>query len=119
MTKMSSITATRSINILMAVPSSILAFDFQHKQTNCVLAKYKGNDNSAYILLIQYQNSDLADDAYHTFLAAYMPKAKESGIVQAENKTWTMTKTQGSILIVVLEADQKDFGMNLMAQIKT
>ena len=47
-----------------------------------------------------------------------MPEAKESGIVQVENKTWTMTKTDGSILIIVLEATQKDFGMNLMAKIK-
>ncbi len=88
------------------------------KHTDCALAKYKGNDNSAYILLIQYHNSALADDAYHTFLAAYMPEAKESGIVQVENKTWTMTKTDGSILIIVLEANNKDFGMNLMAQTK-
>lgn len=88
------------------------------KHTDCALAKYKGDDNSAYILLIQYQNSVLADDAYHTFLTAYMPEAIESGIVQVENKTWTMIKTDGSILIIVLEATQKDFGMNLMAQIK-
>jgi hypothetical protein len=88
------------------------------KHSDCVLAKYKGNDNSAYVLLVQYQNNELARDAYRTFLSAYMPEAKESGIVQVENKTWTMTKTEGSILIIVMEANQKDFGMNLMAQIK-
>ncbi len=88
------------------------------RHTDCLLAKYTKNDNSAYVLLVQYQNNELANDAYHTFLTAYMPEAKESGIVQVENKTWTMTKTDGSILIIVLEANHKDFGMNLMAQIK-
>jgi hypothetical protein len=79
--------------------NNILKLD---KHSDCVLAKYKGNDNSAYVLLVQYQNNELARDAYYTFLTAYMPEAKESGIVQVENKTWTMTKTEGNILAAKL-----------------
>jgi len=47
-----------------------------------------------------------------------MPEAKKSGIALMENKTWAMIKRDGNILILVLEATQQDFGMNLMSKIK-
>jgi len=90
-----------------------------NKNTDCALANYKNNDNSAVVLLIEYQNDELAKDAYDTFLEFYMPEAKASGIALLENKTWAMIKRGGNILILVLEATQQDFGMKLMSKIKT
>jgi len=89
-----------------------------NKHTNCVLANYKKNDSSAVVLLVEYQSNELAKEAYGTFLKFYMPEAKKSGIALMENKTWAMIKRDGNILILVLEATQQDFGMNLMSKIK-
>ena len=89
-----------------------------NKHTDCILANYKKNDSSAVVLLVEHQNDALAKDAYGTFLEFYMPEAKESGIALVENKTWAMIKRDGNILILVLEATQRDFGMNLMSKIK-
>jgi len=88
------------------------------KDTDCVLAKYHQKDSSAYVLLIQYQSSEMAEDAYRSFLASYMPEAAESGITQVENKTWVMTKRNKNFLILVLEATHKDFGKDLLAKVK-
>jgi hypothetical protein len=89
-----------------------------NQHTNCVLANYKIKDNSAVVLLVEYQNDELAKDANGTFFKFYMPEAKESGLALLENKTWAMIKRDGNILILVLEATRQDFGMNLMAKIK-
>lgn len=88
------------------------------KHTDCMLGKYNQNDDSALVLIVRYQNNEQAQTAYRTFLTAYMPEAAGTGIVQIENKTWTMLKIDGNVLILVLEATQKDFGMNLMARLK-
>ena len=94
--------------------NNILLLD---KHTDCVLGKYSQNNDSAFVLIIQYQNKELAKTAYRTFLASYMPEAEGTGIVRLENKTWTLIKIDGDFLILVLEATQKDFGMNLMARV--
>lgn len=88
------------------------------KHTDCMLGKYNQNDDSALVLIVRYQNNEQAQTACRTFLTAYMPEAAGTGIVQLENKTWTMLKIDGNVLILVLEATQKDFGMNLMARLK-
>lgn len=86
--------------------------------TDCILANYQIKGSSAVVLLVEYQNNALAQDAYDTFLEVYMPEARETGIALVENKTWTMIKRAGNVLILVLEATRKDFGLNLMAKIK-
>ena len=83
-----------------------------------MLGKYNQNDDSALVPIVRYQNNEQAQTAYRTFLTSYMPEAEGTGIVQLENKTWTMIKIDSNVLILVLEATQKDFGMNLMARLK-
>ena len=89
-----------------------------NKQTDCLLAKYRCDDDSAYLLLIEYQNQKQAKNAYYTFIESYMPEAKGSGVAQMENNTWTMINENKNYLILALEASQKDVGINLMARVK-
>jgi hypothetical protein len=89
-----------------------------NKQTDCLLAKYNQDDLSAYLLLIRYRNDEPAQTAYLSFLNAYMPEAKTSGMLQLENRTWTMIKHHRHFLILILEASQKQFGMNLLTKVK-
>ena len=89
-----------------------------NKQTDCLLAKYHCDDNTAYLLLIEYQNQKQAKNAYYTFIESYMPEAKGSGVAQMENNTWTMINENKNYLILALEVTQKDFGVNLLARVK-
>jgi hypothetical protein len=86
--------------------------------TDCVLAKYERHNGSAILILIQYQNDDLAKNALNTFLAFYMPEAKESGVARMENNKWTLVEKNRNVLALVVDASQKDFGMNLLAKIE-
>lgn len=88
------------------------------RRTDCVLAKYERHNGSAILILIQYQNDDSAKKALKTFLASYMPEAKESGIARMENNKWTLVKKNKNVLALVVEASLKNFGMNLLAKIE-
>ena len=83
-----------------------------NKKTNCLLAEYCTNDkndqDSTYLLLIQYENNTQANAAYEKFLNIYMPEAKETGLAQMENQKWTMAKIDQNRVKIVFEApDQK------------
>ncbi|UCD32530.1 MAG: hypothetical protein JSV38_01110 [Desulfobacterales bacterium] len=89
-----------------------------NKNTDCVLSKYNKNQNSAIVLLIQYQKSEQAKIAYNTFIRSYMPEAEDSGIARMENKTWTMVKKDRNFIVLVFEATQHDYGVNLLSSIQ-
>jgi hypothetical protein len=90
-----------------------------NKKTNCLLAEYKANDqndqDSTYLLLIQYENNTQANQAYEKFLKIYMPEAKETGLAQMENQRWTMAKIEQNKVIIVFEAPDKNSASELQA----
>ena len=88
-----------------------------NRQTDCLLAQYRENLRKAHLLLIRYPDSASAKKACDTFLKIYLPEAVDSGVAQLENGTWTMVKRNESLLILVSDASEKDFGMNLLAEV--
>jgi len=89
-----------------------------NKQTDCLLAKYSYDNETAYLLLIEYEKIKQAKNAYFNFIVSYIPESKGSGVMQMENNTWTMINKNKNYLFLALEASQKDFGKNLLARVK-
>jgi len=70
--------------------------------TDAVLVRMKSN--KSYLLIIQYPHLDDAAAAFRDFTAGYMPESGERGIVQTENKKWTICRRFGNTLSVVFDA---------------
>jgi len=75
-------------------------------QTEAVLARYE--PDQSYLLYIRYQNQKQAKEAFNTFLNAYIPEEKESGIAQIENGKWVAAQLEGAFVVVVFDAPTKD-----------
>lgn len=73
-----------------------------NQKTEAVLARYQ--PSQSYLLFIRYQNQKQAKEALNSFLSAYIPEAKESGIAQIENDNWVAAKLEGVFVVVVFDA---------------
>lgn len=80
--------------------------------TEAVLARNK-NDKS-YLLLIHYPNGASADAGCADFMAQYMPESHGSGIVQTENKKWTVCRRRGRGIMAVFDAPTRDEAQRLL-----
>lgn len=87
------------------------------RQTDAVLASYQMNTNKTFLLLIQYPENAKANEVYANFLAVYLPEAKSSGYAQMENGHWTMAKAIDEYLMIVLEAADKNWAAQILAQV--
>ena len=85
------------------------------KETKCVFAPYRIDQETGYLLLVQYVNEQQAEAAYESFLEIYMPEARETGFAQMENKKWTMAKINGQYIMIVFEAPDKDRASKLLS----
>ena len=85
------------------------------KNTQCVFAPYRMDQETGYLLLVQYVNEQQAEAAYESFLEIYMPEARETGFAQMENKKWTMAKINGQYIMIVFEAPDKDRASKLLS----
>jgi len=89
------------------------------QKTDCVFAEYRvNNEDSAYLLLIQYENELQAKKAHAAFLKIYMPEALETEFAQMENQKWTMAKTQQNMVKIVFEAPDKNWASELLSAVK-
>ncbi len=61
-------------------------------------------NNRSHLLLIQYPGSAEVGAAFAEFTAQYMPESHGSGIVQTENKKWTVCRKARNALVVVFDA---------------
>ncbi|MBM4140968.1 MAG: hypothetical protein FJ242_05670 [Nitrospira sp.] len=73
--------------------------------SKAVLARYK--DDKSYLLLVQYQNIELANAALESFMKVYMPDAGQKGVIQTENRKWTAATLHQNFLIIVFDALDK------------
>ena len=81
-------------------------------QTEAVLARYE--PGQSYLLCIRYQNQKQANEALNTFLNAYIPEEKESGIAQIENGKWVGAQLEGVFVVVVFDAPTKIYAQALL-----
>lgn len=88
-------------------------------RTNCVFTEYAvDSEDTAYLLLIQYENNAHAQAAYKSFIGSYMPEAQDSGFAQMENGKWTVAKVEQDKVAVVFEALDREWAHELQAEIK-
>ena len=88
-------------------------------QTRCVFAEYVVNsENTAYLLLIQYEDNARAQGAFESFIGSYMPEARESGFARMENGKWTMARVEKNKVAIVFDAPDKEWAQGLQSEIK-
>jgi hypothetical protein len=90
-------------------------------KTDCVLAEYQypgNNREPTYLLLIQYETKDQAQNAYENFIKNYLPEARESGLAQLENKKWAMVKIDKDMVQIVFEAPDMNRASELLSAVK-
>ncbi|UCE55131.1 MAG: hypothetical protein JSV31_06740, partial [Desulfobacterales bacterium] len=91
--------------------------NLSHK-TDCLFAPYRNDENVSYLLLITYENSDSAQNAYQSFLKHYLPEAHNTNYAQMENKKWTGVKLNQEYLLIVFEESRKESTENLLSTVK-
>lgn len=76
-----------------------------NEDVDAVLVRY---EDKSYLLLIQYRCNEEAKAAFEGFVNAYMPDARERGIILTENGRWTMAIHEKSFVAVVFDALSKE-----------
>jgi len=87
-------------------------------QTDAVLASYQRHAEQALILLASYPEPDAAARAYTSFLKHYLGDADKNGMALLENDKWCAAKVKDRLLIIVLEADSRQFADKLIKAVK-
>ena len=88
------------------------------ERTDAVLAPYLIQDARSFLLLISYESESKAQDAYRTFLHAYMLEATETGIIMTENKKWTLAKRSKNLVIVIFDSPSKEEALKFLESVQ-
>jgi len=86
--------------------------------THAVLARYKGEGNTFYLLLVDYQNNQKAQEAQKSFLQHYLPDAQD-GIKELDDGKWTGCTLKDNLLIVIFNSPNKDILTSYLKLVKT
>ncbi|NWF92624.1 MAG: hypothetical protein HXY46_06880 [Syntrophaceae bacterium] len=80
------------------------------EETNGVLATYllRQKKEKTFLLLVRYPAKGLAEDAFHSFLKAYMPEASLSRTIKTENGKWTSAQILEQYILVVFDAPSQE-----------
>ncbi|MCD6161278.1 MAG: hypothetical protein J7K40_02570 [candidate division Zixibacteria bacterium] len=70
-------------------------------ETEAVLASY--SPDKMFLLIIDYENTDLADKAYESFINNYIPEA-DNGLAEIQGNKWVKTLQLDHYIIVVFDA---------------
>ena len=89
------------------------------KDTEAVLAPYRQPGGRHYLLLIKYPTTEAANAALESFLHAYLPDAKTSGIARTENGKWTGATMRGDMIIILLDAISRERAEEMMNGVAT
>jgi hypothetical protein len=87
-------------------------------QTDAVLASYQRQAEQALILLVNYPEPDAAASAYTSFLKHYLGDADKNGMAMLENNKWCAAEVRDRLLMIVLEADSRQFADKLLKAVK-
>jgi hypothetical protein len=85
-------------------------------QTEVVLAQYLRAGKKIHLLLVRYPDEKEAAAAMRSFQRAYMPEAAQKDLLQAEDKTWTMTKRVDEWVVIVFGAPREQDGEELIKE---
>lgn len=88
------------------------------QETEAVLGTYGAKGDRSYLLVVRYPDSRKASQAYKSFLSAYMPDAKEPGVIQTENKKWTASQCEDNLLVIVFDAPSASAAREFLYRVK-
>jgi len=83
-----------------------------NQRTEAVLTTYQ--PDKSFLLFVRYQNQKEAKEAFDSFLSAYIPEEKESGIAQTEDGKWVAAKLERVFVMVIFDAPTKTYAQALM-----
>lgn len=87
------------------------------RRTEAVLARY--TPDQCYLLCVRYRSSELAKEAFDSFVNAYIPEAKESGIAQIDNGKWVAAEREREFIVVVFDAPTSSFAQDLLRAVRS
>jgi hypothetical protein len=88
-------------------------------EVEAVIASYERGDDYNYLLIVDYPTDDRAQTAHRTFVDIYMPEAKETGLTQIEDGSWTASIQMGPFIAAVFDASTADRARQLLAATRT
>jgi hypothetical protein len=87
-------------------------------ETNCVFGEYGDMGADGSLLIVQYPDAGLAEEALVGFMNGYLPEADGSGPYQTESGNWTAANRTGNYVSVVFEAPGEDRTTELLSSIE-
>lgn len=93
---------------------NILALD---NETNCVLGPYEIEGEDGVLLLVEYDNEQMARAALKSFLSAHLPEAEQPGIARMRNGRWTHAKSEGQFVLAVFDAPNLEWSTKLISEV--
>ncbi len=88
------------------------------QKTEVVLGIYKEKSEKYCLLLIRYPDAGKASVVFKNFAEAYMPDAKEPGLVQTENLKWTAAKAYGNFLFLIFDAPSRSLAGETLGELE-
>jgi hypothetical protein len=88
------------------------------RSTDCVFAEYeeKGQE-PVKLMIVRYPDKAAADKALASFRLGYMPEAKDTGLLQMENRLWTMVKQKENFVVIIFDAPDTARAQELFLEI--
>jgi len=74
------------------------------RDVEAVMGPYDREGKRMHLVLVRYPSNKRAQDAFQTFVRAYMPEAAASGSVKTEDGKWTRIRAYGEFLAIVFGA---------------
>jgi len=88
------------------------------QQTEAVLGRGVHQGKEYILLVVRYPEAGKAIQAYESFTEAYMPDAIEPGLVQTEDRLWTLAKMKDDLLIFIFNASSNIFAKEMLKNIE-
>ena len=85
--------------------------------TEGVLAKYRDGEKKFLLLLVEYKNIQDARAAHDNFVKHYLPELIQKKTVRIEDGTWTACQLQENLIIIVLNAPEKNNALHLIKDV--
>jgi hypothetical protein len=86
--------------------------------TEVVLAKYKGEDKSAILLLLLYPDKDSAITAKQSFKEKYLDDSEAADVMKTEDGLWVGWKQENRLLSVVFQGQSGQICTDLLNEVE-
>jgi len=74
------------------------------RDTEALLAQYLRENQKTHFLLIRYPDRKAAEEAYQSFMKAYLPDAGVKNRSRTEDQRWTLARKKAELILIVFGA---------------